>query len=76
MKTVRIDKLSLSAEGENPAEARRLARRIAELLGEGLAGGDAVVPSRRLVVEVPAEGGASAERLARMVVEQLKRRLG
>jgi hypothetical protein len=53
-----------------------LARRVAELLGEGLAGGTEVRPRRQAIVDVAVPAGLTGEKLAEFVAREIQRRLG
>jgi hypothetical protein len=74
--TVRIGRMNIAAEGGSAPEAKRLARRVAELLGESLAGGPAVRPSQKAIVDLAVPPGLSGEYLAQFVAREIRRRLG
>ncbi len=73
---VRVGRLTIDAQDMNPWEARQMARWVAELLGEGLADGSAVVPRREAIVDVKLESSLSGERLAEFVAREIRRQLG
>lgn len=75
MNTVRMDRLTIQGEGTDPVEARRMARRVAELLGEELAGGSAVRPRREAIVDVQVPRGLSGDRLAEYMAREIRRQL-
>ena len=75
MSGVRVNKLAIQAQGGDPAEARRMARRVAELLGEGFAGGSGVRPRPEAIVDVQVPPGLSGEMLARFVAHEIRRQL-
>jgi hypothetical protein len=74
--TVRIGRMNIVAEGADAPEAKRFARRVAELLGESLAGGPAIRPSRQAIVDLAVPPGLSGEYLAQFVAREIRRRLG
>jgi hypothetical protein len=76
MRSVHVDKLALQSVGTDPEEARLMARRVAELLGEGLAGGQAVRPVREAIVDVQVPPGISGDMLAEFVAREIRRQLG
>ena len=76
MSGVFVNRLAIQAEGTDPAEARRMARRVAELLGEGLAGGPAVRPRREAIIDVQVPPGLGGDMLAEFVAREIRRQLG
>jgi hypothetical protein len=76
MSGVKVNELAIEAEGSDPAEVRRMARRVAELLGEGLAGGPAVRPRREAIMDVHVPPGLGGEMLAEYVAREIRRQLG
>lgn len=72
---IRIGKLNLQAPGGDSLEAKRTARRVAELLGAGLAGGPAVRGRREALINIDLPPGLAGERLARFVAQQILRQL-
>jgi hypothetical protein len=75
MSTVRLDRLTIHADAATPLDARRAVRRLAELLGQGVAAGDAVRPRRALSLDIQAPHGLSAEQLAEFVADAIRRQL-
>jgi hypothetical protein len=76
VREVHVDKLTLQAEGTNPLEVQRMARRVAELLGEELAGGQAVRPVREAIVNVHVPPGLGDDLLAEFVAREIRSQLG
>jgi hypothetical protein len=73
---LRIGRMNVETETNDPMLAKRLARRVAELLGEGLAGGTEVRPRRQAIVDVSVPAGLTGEKLAEFVAQEIQRRLG
>lgn len=75
MKTVRLDRLTIHADAATPFDARRAARRAAELLGASLAAGAAVRPRREALVEVQPPPGLTAAQLSEFIADAIRRHL-
>lgn len=76
MSNVSINRLAIRTEGNDPAEGQRLARRVAQLLGEGLAGGAEVRPRREAVIDIQVPPGLGGDLLAEYVAREIRRQLG
>jgi hypothetical protein len=75
MKRVRIQRLTLTAGGWEPARAERVIRRAAQLAGQQLGTGDVVAPAGKLVVSIPAGPGSGEDDTARRIALALAARL-
>jgi hypothetical protein len=75
MTTVRFDRLTIHADATTPLDARRAARRAAELLGASIAAGAAVRPRREAVVDVQLPPGLTAAQLSEFVADAIRRHL-
>jgi hypothetical protein len=75
MTTVRLDRLTIQADAATPLDARRTARRAAELLGASLAAGAAIRPRREAVVDVQLPPGLSAAQLSELIADAIRRHL-
>ena len=76
MTNVSIDRLMIQTQGNDPAEAQRLARCVAQLLGEGMAGGAEVRPRREAIIDIQAPAGLGGDLLAEYVAREIRRQLG
>jgi hypothetical protein len=75
MTTVRLDRLTIHADAATPLDARRAARRAAELLGASLAAGAAIRPRREALVEVKLPPGLTVAQLNEFVADAIRRHL-
>lgn len=75
MNKLRVQRLSIEQPGTDPREARRLARRVAELLGEALVVDPASRSQRGLQTEIPLPTGLATEQLAEHIARALRARL-
>ena len=73
---LRVGRLKLEIPGADSAEAQRFARRLAELLGQGLAGGSEVRPRKEAIVDIAIPAGAVGEKLTEFLAREIRRRLG
>jgi hypothetical protein len=76
MSGVFVKKLAVQAQGTDTDGARRMARRVAEMLGQGLAGGPAVRPRREAIMDIQIPEGLGGDRLAEYVAREIRRQLG
>jgi hypothetical protein len=74
MSAMRIDRLTIQTEGHDAFEARRLARAVADRLGQGMVDGG-VRPRRHAIVDVQVPPGLAGERLADHVAREILRQL-
>jgi hypothetical protein len=75
MKRVRIQRVTAESAPAESAQAERVARRVAELLGQQLAAGEAVAPRPRLALDLTVQPGLSEEQMARKIARELKAKL-
>jgi hypothetical protein len=75
MSSVHVGRLTIQAGGASPWEAGQMARRVAELLGQGLGDGTAVRPRRDALIDVQVPPSLSGERLAEFVAREIRRHL-
>jgi hypothetical protein len=75
MTTVRLDRLTIHGDTTAPFDAKRAARRAAELLGASIADGAAVQPRREAIVDVHVPLGITSAQLTELVAHAIRRHL-